>query len=371
MHSASIPKSSKLLTLLSRLLLRSPGIGETPAREPSLAELPEVSVLERTEQTDLLALAHSHHVVVRSLRPFRHVMAAARKYDWAEWAAAEIESERARIDNALAFLESICTALEANGCDMTVIKSLDHWPDLGSDLDLYTNGNPVDVIHTMTKCFAARLAPRSWGDRLANKWNFIVPGLRELVEIHVGRLGQTGEQVAFGHTLSAGAALSRVGNHALRVPAPEDRLIVATLQRMYRHFYLRLCDIVNTAQLLETKTVNYVTLRTLAEAAGVWQGVATYLVVVSDYVQGYRGTGLDLPVFVRSAARFGGDQVIFRKGFLRIPIVPHSLALYARELTNFLGNGNLCGVLRLSLLPGLATIAALELKATGSDKGIW
>jgi hypothetical protein len=107
---------------------------------------------------------------------------------------------------------------------------------------------------------------------------------------------------------------------------------------------------VNAAQLLETKNVSYLNLRTVAEAAGVQPGVATYLVLVSDYVQGYRGTGLDLPVLVRSTARSGGDQIIFRKGFLRLPIVPLSLALYARELTKFLGNGNLCGVLRLSSL---------------------
>jgi hypothetical protein len=34
-------------------------------------------------------------------------------------------------------------------------------------------------------------------------------------------------------------------------------------------------------------------------------------------------------------------------------------------------NGNIRSTLRLSLLPGLATAAALELKLTGSDKGIW
>ena len=44
--------------------------------------------------------------------------------------------------------------------------------------------------------FGAQIAERSWGDRLACKWNFIIPGLPEAVEIHMGRLGQTGEQVA-------------------------------------------------------------------------------------------------------------------------------------------------------------------------------
>jgi hypothetical protein len=46
------------------------------------------------------------------------------------------------------------------------------------------------------------------------------------------------------------------------------------------------------------------------------------------------------------------------------------LALYAGKLAKFLGNENLGGVLRLCLLPACTT-AALELKATGSDKGSW
>ena len=43
----------------------------------------------------------------------------------------------------------------------------------------------------------------------------------------------------------------------------------------------------------------------------------------------------------------------------------------AGELKTLLMNGDLRNSLRLSLLPGLATAAALEQKLTGSDKGIW
>src|ERR1700687_2688750 len=97
--------------------------------------------------------------------------------------------------------------------------------------------------------FNAKLEERSWGDRLANKWNFVVPGLPELVEVHVKRLGQTGERVATANSLVARAGAVELGGHTFPVPAPEERLIISTLQRMYRHFYLRLCDIVDTAAL--------------------------------------------------------------------------------------------------------------------------
>jgi hypothetical protein len=140
---------------------------------------------------------------------------------------------------------------------------------------------------------------------------------------------------------------------------------------MYRHFYARLCDVVDSAALLETNGVDYDKLRSSAQLAGIWEGVATFLVIVSDYVTVFRGHSLSLPLSVRSAARFGGDQIRFGKGFLRVPILPHSAKLYASQLTTLMANGELRNVARLSVLPCLAAAAALQYKVTGSDKGIW
>jgi hypothetical protein len=257
------------------------------------------------------------------------------------------------------------------GCDVTVIKSLDHWPDLGSDLDLYTNADPSSIIRAFTRRFHAEISERSWGDRLAHKWNFVVPGLHELVEVHVGRLGQTGELVRFGSSLPGRSRSVNIGDHLFNVPAAEDRLIICTLQRMYRHFYIRLCDIADTVQLLETHGVDFDDLQATAEESGTWEGVATFLVIVSDCAEHWRERGVELPSFVRSAARFGADQITFARGFLRVPILPHSVRLYASEWTTLMSQGQLRNTARLSLLPWLATAAALGYKLTGSDKGIW
>jgi hypothetical protein len=326
--------------------------------------------LNREELLELSRLANSHHVTMRTFPVLRQMMTPEGNSESAEWLGNEVEKERARIENALSFLEPICRALEEAG-RVVVIKSLDHWPDLGSDLDLYADAEGGDVVAIMRRRFKVELAERSWGDRLANKWNFVVPGLPELVEVHVGRLGQTGEQIAVGESLVARSRSTQIGSHAFQVPAPEERLVISTLQRMYRHFYIRLCDIVDNAGLVEAGVVDYRYLRFLAQSAGLWDGLATYLVIISDYVKLYRGEGLPLPELVTSAARFGGEEIVFRRNFLRIPLLPHSAKLYASELTRLLLNGEIRNTLRLSLLPGLATAAAVELKLTGSDKGIW
>lgn len=323
------------------------------------------------ELQELAALAMTNHVILRAFDPLTARLEEAGNTQVAERGAAAMLEERRRIEHALGFLTQICRELEDDGCPVIVIKSLDHWPDLGSDLDLYTDTEPSAVVSVMKAKFGATLADRSWGDRLANKWNFIVPGLPELVEVHARRLGQTGEQTALTRSVSERAVISKVGPYSFRVAAPEDRIVISTLQRMYRHFYIRLCDIVDNACLLDSLSVDFEYLYSLGAGSGLWEGIATYLNIISEYVHAYRGFGVPLPARVHDAARFGASKVRFRKDFLRVPILPDSLNLYAGELKTLFFRGELRNTLRLSLLPGLATAAALEQKITGSDKGVW
>lgn len=335
---------------------------------PRLAEL--IGVLTQDDLNAVRDLAVSNHVIVRAFEALAPILDIEGNRPAAEWVKQAVEEERARIQHALGFLNEICSALEPSGRTV-VIKSLDHWPDLGSDLDLYTDAEPAQVVHVMTSRFKAKVDNRSWGDRLANKWNFIVPGLPELVEVHVRRLGQTGEQIAVTRSVSSRRRTRSIGQYSFNVPAPEDRIVISTLQRMYRHFYIRLCDVVDNASLLDQQVVDFEYLHSLGAAAGLWDGIATYLNIISEYVESYRGYGVSLPSLVTGSAKFGAAKVRFRKQFLRVPILPQSIHLYAGELKTLLMNGDLRNSLRLSLLPGLATAAALEQKLTGSDKGIW
>jgi len=376
--------STKCLTLLSRLLLGSDAENNSSSLGSGTAEAIAqlASALTSQDFDELWNLANSHHVLARTFPLLHRVMVAhgigGAKCDRADWVEKAAVKDQSRIQHALSFLLPICEALKQIG-DVVVIKSLDHWPDLGNDLDLYSNAEAADVVAVMVERFKACPDARSWGDRLANKWNFIVPGLPELVEVHVSRLGQTGEQVAITNSLVTRARTVEFGagfasgfaSKTFRVPAPEDRLVISTLQRMYRHFYLRLCDIVDTARLIDSGVVDYIYLKSLAQSAGLWDGLATYLATVSGYVKSYRGIGLPLPSLVTDSARFGNELVHFRKRFLRIPIFPQAARLYASEWKRLLLNGELSSTLRLSLLPPLAAVAALELKLTGSDKGIW
>jgi len=359
--------NESMMALLSRLLLARSGAGRAVIL-PAPAELAGMS---REDFEALAALASSNHVIVRGFEIISGILLAAHERGRAEWVATAVEAERARIAKAVERLGAICSAFDREGLDVTVIKSLDHWPDLGSDLDLYTNASGARVCELMRRRFGAKLAARSWGDRLAGKWNFNLPGLPEAVEVHAGRLGQTGEHVGFSSRIPGRARAVERGGRGFRVASPTDRLMVSTLQRMYRHFYFRLCDIVDSAELVASGAVDYDDLQRTAQEAGIWEGVATYLVIVSDYVRQYRGTDLGLPAMVTRSAPFGGSLVYFSGDFLRIPILPQSARLYRMQLAGMLRRRELHSSARLGLLPWLATAAAVGQKITGSDKGIW
>ena len=203
MSVPSAPLSSnETMKVLSNLLL-SPDV-----RDPNSSMAITLRNLSREEFGTLVNLAHSNHVIIRGLTIYREIMLAVHDQARAEWAAPPITSERARIVTGIGFLRRICDAFDQEGLDVTVMKSLDHWPDFGSDIDLYTNAPAQAVCALMQKRFDAQIAHRSWGDRLACKWNFNIPGLPDPVEVHSGRLGQTGEQLVLA---------SRLPEHARKI----------------------------------------------------------------------------------------------------------------------------------------------------------
>ena len=362
--------SQKTMLHLSHLLL-SPAFADSDDRGRSSLSESELLNLGRGDFEQLAALASSNHVIVRGMERLSNAMHSRGDAMREEWAQDALAMERTRIANAIPFLRSICAAFEEEGQQAVVIKSLDHWPDLGSDLDLYTTAIPETVLELMKRRFNARLAPRSWGDRLARKWNFVIPGLPEAVEIHVGRLGQTGEQMVLASLVARRARRIQIDGVPFRVPHVSDRLMISALQRMYRHFYFRLCDIIDSAALIEGGLIDYSDLEEMATAAGIWEGMATYLVIVADYVNLYRGSGMHLPQAVTSSARFGGEKIFYAKEFLRVPILPQSAGLYGSQLGGLLRKGELESSVRLGLLPWLAGAAVVGQKITGSDKGIW
>jgi len=328
-----------------------------------------VSSLNAAQLTEFLELADSNHVVVRALTILQNAAIALGNNSVAEWCEGWLVKERARIEHGIEMLQSICGALESRGCKVTVIKSLDHWPDLGSDLDLYTSADEDRVQQVMREEFDAHPVERSWGDRLAHKWNYSVPGLPELVEIHVQVLGQTGEHAQMAKRVIDRRVRKVVGGRDFHVPAPEERIVISTLQRVYRHFYFRLCDMIDMTLLMQSEPLDFVELRRAAHVAGIWPGVATFLCLIQSYIGNYGGY-VPLPQEVIHAAHARGESVRFGNGFLRVSKLTGA-GLYGSQLVHAGRHRDVRALLRLPLLPPLAISALVAHSLTGNDKGIW
>ncbi len=354
--------------ILSNLVLR--GIGAGSSAESIEREVQRVSELNEQGVSDFLELADANHVLVRALQAL-HTSASANPGpdQLVSWCDASLARERARIRHAVENLVPVYAALEAAGAEVAVIKSLDHWPDLGSDLDLYTSADENTVQRVMTQQFQATREPRSWGDRLANKWNFKLPTMPELVEVHVRYLGQTGEQKALARLVLERSVAKTVGGHTFRVPAAEERVIISTLQRIYRHLYFRLCDMADFAALLNDRAIDFAELKRAAELGGIWPGVATFLLLIAEYVKGY-GCEIKIPSGVLSAAPSRDVRVYLGGQFLRVPKAP-AAGLYASQLMSAGRHADLRAMFRLPLLPPLAISALVAYRLTGNDKGVW
>jgi len=343
--------------------------GETSVQmEEALSGLQHMS---KDQWAGLLRFAELQRVYLRTLRLLaKWGMADAigqRLYPLEELTRVE----QLKIEYALAALDKVMRALELTGHSPVVIKTLDHFPDIGSDLDLFIAASEADTVRVMQSELRAEPQPQSWGDRLAHKWNFGIPGLPRLVEIHVGCLGQTGEHDALPRHLEQTSVVREIGAFCFRVPAPEEQVTLATLQRMYRHFYIRLTDLLNLTGLVRAGSLDFARLRSSAERWSIWPGVATLLKITSDYNERAGVGPLPLPEFVLPSARFGADVTYVGEQFLRVPIMPQGSQLFLQQLIGTGAARHFRSAARLSLLPVLAAAAFVNLRVTGDDKGIW
>src|SRR6266404_6513762 len=133
---------------------------------------PLLHSLTEHQRRDFVELAGSNHVVIRAFEVINRVAGNRNDSSLQAWAMEVLSQERARTEIALRYLEKVCNALEGENCPTVVMKTLDHWPDLGNDLDLVSTGQKSRIVQIFTQRFNARIEARSWGDRLACKWNF-------------------------------------------------------------------------------------------------------------------------------------------------------------------------------------------------------
>ena len=155
----SSASSARDMQLLSKVMFQGYA-ADSPTPKDNLGglrtELDEIFQMSEEHFGKFLKLADTHHVTMRALQVVEKAAAQQQQAQMQQWCEQALTSENARITNAVEWLRVIVSALQDSGCQVSVIKSLDHWPDLGSDLDLYTSGAPERSISESTFRNASR-----------------------------------------------------------------------------------------------------------------------------------------------------------------------------------------------------------------------
>lgn len=334
------------------------------------SELEFVWGLGDEERGAFLAIAEVHRVLLRCLRALKNC-AQTCSTELPGWVSPILGEEERKAHVSIAKLALVCRELSAAGVPVVVIKSLDHWPDLGGDFDVYAAGQASDIERLMCEKFHAVAQAQSWADRLAGKWRFRIPGLGKLIEIHLGGLGQAGQQSHLGRSALQRRTTESFGGIEFSVPSAEDQILIRTLDSFYRHYSLRICDIMDTAQVVRGASIDFSYLKHQAKRAGIQKGLCSFLAIVDGYCWRYRNQHLCLPSWVRKSATFGVDKIYADAALFRIPLFPQGAGLFRRELTKAIRRKDIKKAVRTGLIPPLAIAAMAQFRIRGRDKGIW
>lgn len=198
-----------------------------------------------------LAICRANRVFVRTLTALDQ-----RGVPLSDQTRAQLEADRQRVEAGLMFIRDLTELLDEQHVTFTTIKTLDQYPDQGHDIDILLPADAADIGPAVSARFNTTSAPQSLCDRMARKQSYDTPAGLTL-EAHGGRLGQVGEHDRLAEAIVAGRRRQTLDGVTTWVPTPAGRVMLAMLQRVFRHFNFRLCDMVNLAHLLRSGEIDW------------------------------------------------------------------------------------------------------------------
>jgi len=334
-----------------------PGVANALVRllrgKPLQADLEYLSRALEDRPGDILALCQQNLIVLRTLAALE-----ANGVSIGGEAAAWQEKERARIEQGLATIEKIAEHFDGDGLPFMVMKTGDHFPDQGHDIDLLLQDRGTTAERVMRDQLGASRLERSFSEVLSAKSNWRCGPVT--VEMHVGRLGQVGEHRQLAGEIFNQRRQARIGSLDTWVPSAEGRMILAMLQRIYRHFNFRICDVINVASLVEDKTLNWETLWRLCRESGIGYGVGLGIAMVAAQLSSLDDE-LPLPE-AGPIPRPSPYPMSFRRSYYRFPLRGVVPGAFARQFGGSVRRGAILQSSRLALLGFLMAFVGFNIR---------
>ena len=268
--------------------------------------------------------------------------------------------ERRRARDTVEVIRRVGAACERNGVRFIFAKAFQHYPDVGGDVDLFVLSRSPAADALVLEDTPAAPREATLCGRLAGVSNYRVTGCEAILEIHHGRLGLLGEHGAhIGLLIRNGVRALVEGAEFLR-PSAEDVLVLQGMQRVYRHDFIRLCDIACTVSLLRRKNLDWGYVLRTTWQLGTGHGLRCYLAYVEQVHEKVFGAPV-LPGWLRAELKTDGcGRVEFRDGVYRFPRLRVAARVYAGKVRAALRSGNWEGASRLCLMPFVTAAAALR-----------
>ena len=302
------------------------------------------------------------------LMRYWEIMAAADAPQLKDFPTKQIERGHRHLEICYEMASKVNEVFESRSQRVMVIKTFDNPPDLGHDLDLYTDLGPRETDELILPNFEAKKTERTLSEVLADKRNYDVPG-KVVLEIHCGRLGQVGEDEILCRELIQRRTRVEKNGYSAYVPKLEHAVVLRTMQRMYRHFRIRLADVINTVSEGERGDFDWAYLREFTERAGLYRGVVYFV----NYVRALcRRTGYDFEVpaeFYRNSSFEKNHElpILSRGTHYRFSRGAVAGGLYLSKMVTNARALNAGAVARTSLVFPLAALRMVVFKVVGKD----
>lgn len=297
---------------------------------------------------DLMSVLKTNRVTVRWFNKNKSLFKGEKEVD------DTLKSEKKRLDGALKLIQKITDEFDRRKLPIVFIKTFENPPDLGQDIDVYTNISVRKLDDIFINKFKATLESASFSDKIARKRNYMING-KYVFEIHCSRLGQVGEDTKLAEDLLKRREKVKTNGITTYVPRAEYRLLLCVLQRVYRHLNIRICDVYNTLNLIDS--LDWIYLKKISLKYGVWRGVLLYLSYIDKIVRYY---GKESGIKKHMRIKNWPSKIKDRGRHFRFPEISTSFSAYSRKLISYVFHLNISGLLRLFLVFPLGVMHVIE-----------
>jgi Uncharacterised nucleotidyltransferase len=267
--------------------------------------------------------------------------------------------ERRRARAMLEVIGEVSRVCSAGGLAFIFPKAFQHFPDMGTDVDLLLPSPPSRAGSVLAAGLGVAPARRNFQNWVAGTITYEVGGSDIPLDVHYGRLGILGEEMLYPRAILENAKRVRIEGVEFLTPSAEDQLLLQGMQKVYGRRRLRLSDLLYAMTAVRQEDLDWDYLLQGAHRLGMFAGLSCYLSYAEQVNGEVCGGALLRPELRRAVLRGDWGRVEFRDGYYRFPTLAVAGQLYVRKFAAAVARGNWESAARLCLLPLLGLASAL------------